>query len=277
MRKIYIAGGSGAIGGLLIERLQSEGKELVILSRSSGRGKLKYPESTLEMAKIFEDSEAVINLAGASIVGKRWTEEYKKELYTSRIDITKFLAESISHCKNPPKSFVSASAIGIYGDRGADTLTEQSSLADGFIANLCKDWEAATEAANGKTKIFIPRIGVVLHPEFGALERFLLPMKLFIGGPIGSGEQWFSWISARDLVEIIFSAIEKMNEFAKTLGKVINRPSAFRVPKFVIDLMLGEASQEVLRSQKILPAALEAKGFKFAEEDLELALKNLLN
>lgn len=287
-KDIFITGGTGFLGEKLSEYWRSKGYNVTAISRSKGVNRIVYPESAEMLAEIINGSKALVNLAGASIVGERWTPEFKKEIYDSRIDTTKFCSEAINLCEDPPETFISASAIGIYGDRGDEELAEDSELAEGFIADLCKDWEKAAKVEN--TNLFIPRIGVVLDKGFGALGKMELPFKLFVGGPIGSGKQWFSWVDIDDLVKSFDYAIDKklsgvynivspnpvkMKDFAKTLGSVLSRPSLFKVPEFVLKIILGESAQEVLRSQKIYPEALKKAGFEFEYSDLKNSLKKI--
>jgi hypothetical protein len=289
---IYITGGTGFIGSKLSEFWRNKGYKVISISRSAGVNRIKYPESAEHFSEIINNSYALVNLAGASIVGKRWNNEYKKELYDSRIDVTKFCAKAIDFANTPPKLFISSSAIGIYGDRGDEQLDEKSSIANGFIADLCRDWEKASELNRKDVPVFIPRIGVVLDRGLGALGKMELPFKLFVGGPIGSGKQWFSWVDIDDLISAFDFALEKrlsgvhnivspnsfrMKDFAKTLGKVLGRPSWFPVPKFVLDIILGESSQEVLRSQKILPNSLIKNGFEYQYSSLINSLKKIFN
>lgn len=290
--KIFIAGGSGFIGTKLKKFWESNDYEVIVLSRSANPSlnRIAYPESTEDFAKLISGSKALVNLAGASIAGKRWTPDYKKELYDSRIDITKACTNAILKSEVPPTIFISASAIGIYGDRADETLTESSALEDGFIADLCKDWEKEAEPAKNKTTVFQPRIGVVLEKGFGALEKMELPFRLFVGGPVGSGTQWFSWIDIDDIVSIFDWAINnkpegifnvaspnpvKMKDFAKALGEALRRPSLFPVPEFVLKIVLGESAQEVVRSQKVLPERLIEEGYIFKYEKVDKSLKKI--
>lgn len=290
VKNIFIAGGTGFVGSNLKKFLENKGYSVKLLSRSDGGSSIiKYPKSADELSKIISGSFAVINLAGASIAGKRWTEEYKNVLYNSRIDTTKFLVEAISKAEIKPEVFVSASAIGYYGDAGDKELTEESPSADGFVAKICVDWEIEAKKAEDYTKVFIPRIGVVLGKD-GPLKQISLPFKLFVGGPFGPGTQFFSWVSLIDLLRIIewgidnkksgvYNAVNpgalKVKDFAKILGRTLKRPSLFRVPSFVVKIVLGEAAQEVLRSQNIKPQRLKNEGFMFVDKDLSSALKRI--
>lgn len=288
-KKVYIAGGSGLIGSHLINKLESLNYQVFILSRSPGENTIVYPEKEEELAKIIDGADAVINFAGASIVGKRWNEEYKKVLYDSRIKTTRYLVNAINLTENKP-FFISNSAVGYYGDRGNKSLDEDAKPEKGFIANLCIDWEE--EALKANTKTFIPRIGIVLSTEGGALKEMLTPFKFFVGGPLSDGKQWFPWIHIDDLTSMFIYALEnnlegvanavspnpvQMNEFAQTLGKVLNRPSIFRVPAFVLKIVLGESAQEVLRSQRVKPQFILNTDFEYKFKTLEPALINLLN
>ncbi len=288
-KRIYIAGGSGMLGQYIEKHLDKQGYKVTVLTRSKNTHDLEYPDTPEELAEIFEGAEAIINLAGASIVGKRWNKEYKQILYDSRIKTTKYLVEAIHLTQNKPKIFVSASAVGFYGDRGDNLLLEEATPADGFVAGICIDWEK--EALKCNIPTFIPRIGIVLAKEGGALQEMLTPFKFFVGGPIGTGKQWFPWIHIQDIYSIINYAIEnnlegvynavapeqvRMSMFAKTLGKVLKRPSLFAVPSFALKIILGESAQEVLRSQRVASDKISNQNFKFQFEKLDLALKNLL-
>lgn len=286
--KIFIAGGSGLIGKHLAQKLKELNYNVVILSRNATGNSIAYPKNSSELSKIIDGADVVINLAGANIVGKRWNREYKKELYDSRIETTKHLVSAINLTNNKPY-FISTSAVGYYGDRGNKVLNEDTNPDNGFIASICTDWEDEAKKAN--TETFITRIGIVLAKEGGALKEMLLPYKLFVGGPLSTGKQWFPWIHITDLINIYIFAIEnkltgtanvvsphqiQMNDFAKTLGQVLRRPAFFRVPAFAIKLILGEASQEVLRSQRVAPKSLIDNNFNFKFNTLSLALKDLL-
>ncbi len=288
-KQIFIAGGSGLLGQFLERHFDKNGYKVTILSRSGGSHDVKYPDTPEELAELISGASAVINLAGASVVGKRWNKAYKKVLYDSRIKTTKYLVEAINIAEVKPQIFISASAVGYYGDAGDKELTEDLDNADGFIAELCRDWEAEAKKANVPT--FIPRIGIVLTKDGGALKEMLTPFKFFIGGPIGSGKQWFPWVHILDVFRIFKFAIEenlegtyniaspypvRMSEFAKTLGKVMNRPSLFKVPGFVLKIILGESAQEVMRSQKVIPKNLTDKKLTFQYPHLKDALSNIL-
>lgn len=288
-KKIFIAGGSGLLGKYIEKHLDKDGFKVKVLTRQKNTHDIEYPESPEELAKMIEGAEAIINLAGASIVGKRWNKEYKQILYDSRIKTTKYLVDAINLTQNKPKIFISASAVGFYGDRGDNLLLEEATPAEGFVAQICIDWEK--EALKCDIPTFIPRIGICLAKEGGALKEMLTPFQFFVGGPIGSGQQYFPWIHIADLYAIIKFAMEnnlegvynavapeqvRMKDFAKTLGKTINRPSIFPVPSFALKIILGESSQELLRSQRVAADKISKQNFKFQFEKLDMALKNLL-
>jgi len=288
-KNIFIAGGSGLIGSYLINKLESLNCNVTILSRTPGENTIVYPEKEEDLAKIIDGAAAVINFAGASIVGKRWNPEYKKILYDSRIKTTRYLVNAINLTQNKPY-FISNSAVGFYGDRGNKILNEDTNPDSGFIANLCIDWEEEAHKAN--TKTFIPRIGIVLSTEGGALKEMLTPFKLFVGGPLADGKQWFPWIHIDDLASLLIFALEnqiegtanavspnpvQMNEFAQTLAKVLKRPAIFRVPAFALKIILGESAQEVLRSQRVNPQFMLNTNFEYKYQLLDSALNNLIN
>jgi len=227
-------------------------------------------------------------------MGKRWSSSYKDLIRRSRLDTTRLLLDCIKETESGTESFISASAIGYYPRSDSEVFDEDSPPGDSFLSGITKDWEDEVKkaAAQGIREVRI-RMGVVLDKSGGALKRMLLPFRLFAGGPIGSGSQWFSWVHADDVVNLYIRAIEDknifgainavspnpviMNDFAKTLGKVMKRPAFFRVPEFVLKLILGEASIEVLTGAKIYPKRTIELGFKFEYENLSNALKDLLN
>lgn len=240
----------------------------------------------------FDGVDAVIHLAGESVAGGRWTKEKKDKIYNSRIQGTHHLVGSMMKAETPPKALISASAIGYYGDRDDETLTESSAPAHDFLANVCKDWE--TEAGRAREKdirVASLRIGIVLGPDGGALDAMLLPAKLGANGPLGSGKQWWSWIHREDLVGIIEHTLTsnvdgpinatspnpvQQKEFAKVLGKVMHRPSFIPAPTFALKTILGEFSVELLSSKKVIPEKIQEAGYTFKFPDLEKALRQIL-
>lgn len=295
MKEVIIAGGSGAIGKKITQLLVKNGFKVTVLTRNKksyqkdGIDYLPYPLSSIEMGELFNGKYAVINLAGHSVADGRWTVKTKDLIYYSRKDTTSHLVESINLSKVPPQKFISASAIGYYGNRGDETLDENSTKGNGFLSDVCMVWE--DEAKKSKSSNSIIRVGVVLDKNSGALAKMLTPFKLFAGGPIGNGKQFMSWIDINDLANIflfvlnnefngIYNATapqpQTMNDFAKKLGKMIGRPSIFRVPEFVIKNIMGEAASIVLDSQKVLPKRLLEAGFQFKYIYLEESLQNQL-
>lgn len=302
MKKIVVTGATGLIGRELCKELSLRGDELTIFSTNVEKAKIllpfakevvKWNNFDKDYSSFLEGKDAVIHLAGASVAGKRWTQDYKKEIYDSRINTTRNLVSSIDKCIQKPEVFISASAIGFYGEREDDILTETSSVGKDFLSNVCDDWEKASEPLEMlNVRRAIIRTGIVLSPDDGALKKMLLPFKLFIGGPMGNGKQWFSWIHLADIISLylflldnkdlkgIFNAVSpqpvQMKTFAKTLGKVLHKPSLFPAPKFILKLVMGESASAILASQKVKPEALLKAGYKFKFEDLESALIDLL-
>ncbi|MFA6599149.1 MAG: TIGR01777 family oxidoreductase [Ignavibacteriaceae bacterium] len=302
MKKIVVTGATGLIGKELCKRLFERGDELTIFSTNVETAKIILPfakeviawkDYEKDYSFCFEGKDAVIHLAGASVAGKRWTADYKNEIYNSRIRTTKNLVSSIALCKNKPEVFISASAIGFYGDGENSELTEASPGGKDFLANVCADWEKASAPLELlSVRRVIVRTGIVLSPIDGALKKMLLPFRFYLGGSLGNGKQWFSWIHIADMVAIylflldhqnvkgIFNGVSpqavQMKTFTKTLGKILHKPSNFSVPKFVLQLVMGEGASAVLASQRVVPAFLTNAGFHFQFAELEEALKNLL-
>ena len=237
--------------------------------------------------------DAVFHLAGANLGAKKWNDEYKKLAYDSRIVSTRNLVEAIKQTEQKPKAFICASAVGIYGNRYDEVLDENSSLGNDFMSNICKDWEKEAEKAEqfGVRRVSI-RTGLVMQNDEGVLKKMLLPFKLFIGGPLGSGRQWFPWIHIDDIVGIYLHTIDDpnvtgaingtapgivtMKQFAKTLGKNLSRPSLFPVPKFALKIAVGELGKYAVMSQRTSVDKILKAGYKFKFENLEEALRDLL-
>lgn len=305
-KKIIINGGTGLIGKHFINETLNREYHPIILTRNkqNAEKELSYiKDKTIEEFNLnfedksiidkFKSAEAVINFAGASIAKRKWTEDYKRILISSRVDTTKSLIEVLKNCDSKPKVFINMSAIGYYGYNDNITATEDTSAGEGFIPDLCLKWEnAAFEANKLGIRTVVLRAGIVLTKNGGALGRMLPVFKLFLGGTLGSGKQWMPWIHINDLVNLIFYAIENNNvegvlnatsphqvtnrEFTRTLAKVLKRPAIFKVPSFVLKLVLGDFSINVLKGIKVLPQKTLNTGFKFKYCDLESALNNLL-
>jgi len=239
------------------------------------------------------DVDVVVHLASANLSAKRWNEKFKKEAYDSRIISTRNLVEAIKQVEHKPKSFICSSAVGYYGERFDEILDEESSPGNDFLADLCKDWEneASKVEQYGVRRVSL-RTSPALSKDEGALKKLLWPYKLFIGGPLGTGKQWFPWIHIDDIVGIYLHTINTemmsgaingaspgivtMKEFAKTLGNVLNRPSAFPVPKSIMKIVAGEVAEYVVMSQRTTVEKILNSGYKFKFENLEAALRDLL-
>jgi uncharacterized protein (TIGR01777 family) len=237
--------------------------------------------------------DVVINLSGANIGEKRWTKKRKQVLYDSRITTTRYLAETMAQMSDPPSTLVSQSAVGIYGDRGDETLTERSGLgpSDDFLASLAIDWEAAAEPArDAGVRVVIPRTGLVLAPDAPLLDRLVPIFRIGIGGPLGTGNQWWSWVDVSDVIGSILHLIEsdftgpfnvsapepvRQSEFAETLASILRRPSVTPVPSFALKLAVGSEKAEGigLSSTRALPERLLNTGYEFTETDFERSLR----
>lgn len=295
--KIIISGASGMIGSALTRKLNDQGHEVTHLVRRSTKNdreiqwdpaNFKIPRGTLD------DADAVVNLNGANIGGKRWTEAYKQTLVNSRLSPTATLATEISKSTNPPKCFLSGSAIGFYGARKDEELIETSSQGKGFLAQLSADWEAAADPAiKAGVRTCYLRTGIVLHPSDGALQKMLPLFKFGLGGKMGNGKQIWSWITLEDEVDAIIHLMSSnlsgpVNltspnpstnaEFTEALGSHLGRPTKLPVPKFGPSLLLGgELAQALLfDSAKVLPKVLGADGFSHSQPTINEAFADLL-
>jgi uncharacterized protein (TIGR01777 family) len=293
--KILISGSSGLIGAAAAAALKSDGHNVVRLVRP---GKAPNPgdvqwdpmRATVAVAGL-EGVDVVIHLSGAGIADGRWTEERKQLLRSSRIDTTRVLVDSLSRLKQKPRVLIVASAIGYYGSRGDEILTESSTNGTDFLALVCRDWEAEASRASARgIRTVMLRTGVVLSGKGGALPKMLTPFKLGVGGRLGSGQQWMSWIGIEDVVGIIRHAIANENvsgpvnvaapnpvrneEFTRLLAGMLHRPAIFPAPAFVLRLAMGEMADAVLLgSDRVKPERMLAAGYKFRFEILEPALR----
>jgi len=296
--KILVSGSHGLVGKALTRSLTGDGHEVVRLvrrERTVGAPEVEWhPEHGRLDAAQLEDIEAVVHLAGENIASGRWTTEKKRAIRESRVQGTTLLSDALARLSTPPSVFLSASAIGYYGDRGDELLTEKSAPGKDFLSNVCADWEAATHSAVEKgIRTVHARFGIILDPNEGALAKMLPPFRMGIGGRIGDGKQWMSWIALDDVVNGLKFLIEDKStsgpvnfvapnpvtntEFTKTLGRVLAKPTFFPVPAFGARLVFGEmADALLLSSQKVEPAVLEDKGFLFSWPTLELAIRHLL-
>ena len=296
--RILISGAKGFIGGPLSESLRRKGHEIVALTRSQpGPGENAvhwHPISgIIEPAKL-EGFDAIVHLAGENIAQGRWTAAKKASLRDSRVRGTHTLCAAMEKLTNPPKVLAAASAIGYYGNRDDEALTEESPPGTGFLPELCRDWEEATApAADRGVRVAQMRIGVVLDPAGGALQKMLLPFKLGGGGIIGSGKQYWSWITRADVIGAIMHVLDTDSlrgpvnlvspqpvtnyEFTKTLGRALHRPTLLPMPAFAARLALGEmADALLLASARVMPRRLEATGYAFQHPRLEQALQAVL-
>ncbi len=298
--KALIAGGSGFIGHALAAGLLGAGHTVLVLSRSAssplpaGASRLLW-DGRAEGAwrGSLEGTDAVVNLCGEGVADAPWTAPRRRVLIDSRVGPTNALVSALSLAKLKPKVLVNASAVGCYGDRGAEPLTEETSRGRGFLADLCALWEEeASKAQALGIRVVLARIGVALSARGGALGRMLLPFKLGLGGRLGPGTQWFPWIHIDDLTGIILAALENpalrgpVNavspepvtnaRFTAALGKALRRPALFPVPGFALRLLLGEMSELLLGSQRVEPRAALAAGYRFRHPAVEEALTDLL-
>ncbi len=293
---VLISGATGLIGSALTAELKDGGHRVIPLSRSrtSGDAIRWDPASGALDASRLEGIDAAVHLAGESIAEGRWTPEKKRRIMESRREGTRLLAETLAGLSGPPGVMVSASAVGYYGDRGNELLREESEPGSDFLAEVCKAWEAAADPARGAgIRVVHPRMGIVLSTKGGALGRTLPIFKLGVGGRIGSGRQWWSWVTLDDVVGIIIHALEDGSvegpvnvgspnpltnaEYTKVLGKVLNRPAVFPLPAPVARLALGEVADALLlASQRMEPAKLKETGYEFRHPELEGALRHLL-
>ena len=298
--RILVSGVSGPIGKALLPSLEASGATLARLMRP-GRKTASTPgiesipwdmQKPLDPALV-SDFDAVIHLAGESIMG-RWTDEKKKRIHDSRVVGTKNLAEALAKANSKPRVFVCGSAIGFYGDRGEEVVNEDSAPGVGFLPQVCREWEAASRATvDAGIRTVNIRTGVVLSPKGGALGQMLTPFKLGVGGKVGSGRQWMSWIDVLDMVGGIHHAMNTdllhgpinfvapkpvtNEEFTKTLASVLSRPAIFPVPEFAVKLLFGEMGVTLLLgSQRVEPGRLIASGYPFRFVTLRASLEHLL-
>lgn len=297
--RILIAGGTGFIGKAMLREWASQ-HAIEVLTRDPSKAQLTpnaravgWDGKTLgAWTQHLEGADVLINLAGETIA-QRWNPEVKQRLWDSRVKTTELLVQAVLNAQSPPRVMLQASAIGIYDQKPETTCDEDSPPATGFLADLGKAWEAAAQPVSGRgVRLCYMRIGIVLGEGGGALERMLTPFKLGVGGPIGSGKQWLSWIHLDDIVGAAAFLMARddlsgafnftapnpvtMNEFAKTLGKVLLRPAVFRAPAFALRLMMGEMAELVLEGSRVLPKRLLEAGYEFRYPTLETALRSLL-
>ncbi len=305
--KIAITGATGFVGSRLVERLQADGHTVVVLTRSIDHGRRVFPQAAFPKVEVVGYSplesgawqtgvlsgcDGVVNLAGAPI-SERWSDEHKQAILDSRKVGTEKLVEALAKADPKPSVWVNASAIGYYGTSESATFDETSTpIEDDFLSQVCQDWEGAAQSVKDYgPRLVILRFGIVLGMG-GAVAKMLTPFRMFAGGPIGSGRQWFSWIHRDDLVSLIVQALNdpqmegiynatapnpvRMAEFCSTLGKVLNRPSWLPVPDFVLETMLGDGAQVVLEGQQVLPKRTQASGFAYRYAQVKDALDEIV-
>lgn len=293
--RVLVTGVSGPIGTALLPSLKSRGYEVTRMVRGTATGADQIPWNPCEPIAPEKVSgfDAVIHLAGESIVG-RWTKAKKIKIRQSRVSGTTALAEALAQATTKPQVFVCSSAIGYYGDRGSEVLYETSKPGVGFLPDVCREWEAATQAAaKAGIRTVKMRTGVVLSPQGGALGKMLPPFKMGVGGKIGDGRQWMSWIDVQDMVGAIHHILKSdllqgpvnmvapkpvtNEEFTRTLGSVLSRPTILPVPAFAVKLAFGEMGETVLLgSQRVEPTQLVMSGYPFRFSTLRASLENIL-
>ena len=295
--KILVSGSTGTLGTHLLNSISSDSFEIwrLVRSRAEGENLIFWdPEDgRVDHLDLLEGFDAVVNFSGENIVG-RWSEKKKNSIRRSRILSTRCLVNFFSGLQNPPKTFICASAVGYYGDRGEERLTERSAIGSGFFPDVCREWEnEANKASDLGVRVINLRMGVVLSPKGGILSFLLLPFKMGIGGVVGSGQQYISWISIEDVSRIIIYLLESEEvrgpvnavspnpvtnrQFVTTLARILRRPAWLAVPAFAVRLFFGEmASCTMLSGSMVFPEKLLSSGYEFLHEDLGSALEDLV-
>jgi hypothetical protein len=306
--KVVIAGGSGFLGSPLAWAWAEEGYDVRVLTRGLVAGQAQHESGTGkpgitrvgwepdgrpgQLARELEGAAAVINLAGASIAGARWTAARKQLLRDSRILATKSLAAAFAEAAQPPPTFISGSGVGYYGDRGAEPLSEESTPGDDFLAHLCEEWEAeARRAERPGIRVVLLRTGIVLEKSGGALPQMMRPFKFFAGGPLAGGKQYLSWVHRHDWAEMVRWIVETPSvsgpvnvtaphpvtnaEFSRALGRAIHRPALAPAPRFALKIALGELADALLASQRALPKRAQAAGYHFRYPEIDIAFRGI--
>ena len=294
--KILVTGATGLVGSAVVPFLAGGDHEIARLGRSApGAGDIRWdPDAGALEARALEGFDGVVHLAGENIASGRWNAAKKRRIKESRVRGTRLLAETLAGLERPPRVLVSASAVGFYGDRGDEELTERSPAGSGFLSDVCREWEAATEAAEGKgIRVVHARLGVVLSRDGGALGKMLTPFRLGAGGIVGNGRQYMSWITLDDTaaalghllatetasgpVNVVAPVPVTNREFTSTLGRVLRRPTVFPLPGFVARVVFGEmADALLLASTRVQPAGLLDSGYVFRHGSLEEGLRHVL-
>lgn len=307
--KIIIAGGSGFLGSALAEAYAEEGHDVRVLTRSVRDGESRHDPGTGTpgithvgwrpdgsagpWSPVVDDADAVINLAGASIGDVRWSPARKALLRESRVSSTRSVVAAIRAAATPPRVLVSSSAVGYYGQAGAEPKTEDAPAGDDFLARLAEEWEAEAVRAEGAgTRVVLLRTGVVLEQSGGALARMVTPFRWFVGGPIGNGRQYVSWIHRQDVIEMIRWIVETPGvsgpvnataphpvtnrEFSRALGRALHRPSLLPAPGFALKLLFGElAGPLLIHGQRVVPAKAQAHGYHFRYPEIDIAMRGI--
>lgn len=298
--KVAITGATGLIGKKIVKKLVDRGDQVLVLTRSVEKTKglfsanvdlVEWDIKSKDLQTKLEGVDAIIHLAGENVMGKRWNDEHKNKILESRIIGTRSIVDAIYKMENRPKVLVGASAVGYYGNREIQ-VDELSNVGTGFLADVVKAWENETvkvEMLNVR-RVNV-RIGIVLDKNEGALAKLLTPFRLFVGGALGSGNQWFPWVHVEDVVDLFLFSLDnningvvnavspdivRMNEFCKVLGKMMKRPSYFNVPEFVLKLVIGEAAEVILTGANVSPKRTIELGYKFIYPNLKSALKEIL-
>lgn len=300
MGRIFLTGATGFVGEELRPLLLQEQHHLTVITRKPSKYGSEQAENQQfiswedEWRQHLADADAVINLTGEPLFGQRWTSEVKKRIYDSRIGTTRKLVNAMGEMDNSPSVFISASAVGFYGDTGDEWVFENRQPGNDFLAEVCKDWESeAKQAELYGIRVVNPRIGIALERNGGAIAQMKLPFSLFGGGPVGSGQQYLPWIHRTDLCRSIKFSLDSdefagpynavapepvtMSEFAESMGRAMNRPSWLRVPEFALKAALGEAANPILNSNRAYPERLVRAGFSFEYEDVQAALNDVMS
>ncbi len=292
--KVLIAGGSGFVGRALVGELESSGHSVTIVTRKPGSHRVySVGWDSGELTHAVNGHDTVINLSGEPIMGRRWNTDLKQALKESRVGSTKKIVDAMEKSQNKPRCFINASAVGYYGPRSGETLSEADTCGDDFLAKLCEKWEKeALRARKLGIRVAVVRIGIVMGKDGGALSKMLPPFKLGLGGPLGNGEQIMSWIHVGDLARLFLFIMENEKvegpvngtaphpltnaEFTRTLAGVLRRPAFFSVPGLALKLVLGEVADVLLTGQRALPQKALESGFKFRFSQMEPTLKDLI-
>ena len=286
--RVLVTGGTGLVGRRACDALRAAGHTVTVVSRDPGR----VPARAVGwdgLRAVMPETDAIVNLAGEAIAGKRWTRARKAEIRRSRVEATRALVDALATAEPRPRVLVSASAVGYYGDRGDEPLDEAATAGTDFLARVCVDWEAEARRAEAfGVRVALLRLGVVLAPDGGAVSMMLLPFRAGLGGPLGSGAQWMSWVHRDDVVGLIADALSDESyagpvnatapnpvtnkEFARALARAVHRPAFLPVPGFGLSLLLGEMATMLLTGQRVLPRLAERQGHVWQQPELPAAL-----